>query len=95
MRPIGPDLTVLENTHAITILLILEREGPMQKGILYQKISKNTASVQRRIDSLVKAGLVTETETKEHPFPRIIDLTPLGREVAGKLAEVQELMRRG
>ena len=94
MRSIGPDLTVLENTHAITILLILRREGPMQKGMLYQKISKNTASVQRRIDSLVMAGLVTETETKEHPFPRIIDLTPLGREVAEHLQAIVELMQR-
>lgn len=93
MRPEGPDLTVLENTHAITIMLILAREGSMYKGMLYQKISKNTASVQRRIDSLVKAGLVTETETKEHPFPRIIDLTPLGREVAERLDEIEELMQ--
>jgi DNA-binding HxlR family transcriptional regulator len=94
MRPAGPDLTVLENTHAITIMLILAREGSMYKGMLYQKISKNTASVQRRIDSLVMAGLVTETETKEHPFPRIIDLTPLGREVAEHLQAIEELMRR-
>ena len=94
MRPEGPDLTVLENTHAITIMLILAREGSMYKGMLYQKISKNTASVQRRIDSLVAAGLVTVEQDTAHPFPQWVSLTPLGREVAEHLQAIVELMSR-
>lgn len=85
--------TALERTHAITILLVLLRDGEMNKSILTSKITTNNQSIKSRVDELIKAGLITETVGEKHPYPHIVNLTPLGREVSAKLNEIEELIR--
>lgn len=87
----------LENTHAIRLLLVLRREENngkigINKKILTQLITTSSQSIKDRIDELSDIGLITVEEKKEHPRPHMVYLTPRGREVAEKLAEIEEIL---
>ena len=84
-------IDVLENTHAIRILLVLRDNGSMVKGDLARSIAKGTATVQSRVADLVDSGLVTETRETTKPFRIYVELTPKGREVADLLHEIGAL----
>ena len=86
--------TVLERTHAVTILLVLLRDGEMNKSILTSKITTNNQSIKSRVDELIRSVLISETVADKHPYPHSIDLTPLGREVAEHLQTIEELMQQ-
>lgn len=90
----NPSVEVLEETHALKILLVLLREGRMIKGVLNQKITRSTVSVQRRIDALVRAGLLSEEQEEQHPFRKYIELTPRGRAVAEHLQAIEEILQK-
>lgn len=85
------DLSVIEGAHATKVLVLCLREGEIPKGIIYQKLQKNTTVLQSRIKELVDAGLLNEEERPD-PFRKMISLTPTGRRVAEKLAEIEEIL---
>lgn len=82
----------LEATHAIKILIILLREGKMIKGVLASYVAKGTVSVQSRVEELIQLGLVIEEREQQRPFRKFVELTPKGRAVAEKLAEIEEIL---
>lgn len=85
--------SLLEVTHAVTVLLVLMDEGPMIKSVLSQKITTNNQSIQKRIKELVDNGLISETVEDEHPYRHRIELTPRGHAVAEHLAAIEEILR--
>ena len=86
-------VSALEVTHALKILLILEKEGRMVKGELAARVAKGTVAVQSRIDSLISEDLVTETQEKTKPFRKYIELTKKGKDVSAQIANIEKIMR--
>lgn len=84
----------LEATHAIKILIILRNEGKTVKGNLAGYVAKGTVSVQSRVTELSQLGLVVEEQENKKPFRKFVELTPKGRKIAEKLAEIEELLRK-
>ena len=84
--------SILENTHNVSILLILLEEGSMTKGILGSKLTRNYESIRKRLDQLKEAGIVKIYESGEHPRPHHVELTPLGIAIAEKLEEIEKLL---
>jgi len=87
------NVSVLEETHALKILLILSTRGKMVKGELAASVAKGTVAVQSRIESLVSEGLVTETQEKMKPFRKYIELTEKGKKISDFLADIEKIMR--
>ncbi|MCE5255143.1 MAG: hypothetical protein LLG45_13235 [Actinomycetia bacterium] len=85
-------VTMLEEAHAIKVLLILLREGPTRKTNLYSFIGSNTSPIQKRLDEFEKLGLVTIEPDPKHHSAFIVQLTPKGKRVAEKLVEVDEII---
>jgi DNA-binding HxlR family transcriptional regulator len=84
---------VLEGRLAVKILLVLlEETEPIMKGNLLPKVTKGTGTAMARIKELQDAGLVTEEQESQRPFRKIVQLTDKGRQVAEKLAEIEEIM---
>lgn len=84
-------LEVLEQKHAMKVLaILLERE--MFKGELASKITIGTASIQARVDELVRLGLLEEEPQTVKPFRKIIRLTDKGREVAEMIEKIEEVL---
>lgn len=80
---------VLEDRHAISILLFLAEHPDSKKTELYEHIPRN-ARTPSKIASLEDAGLITQT-----PFRAsiLLDLTDAGREVADLLAEIDGIIK--
>lgn len=87
------EATVLERSHAITILLLLYAEGSMIKGILAGKITKNSDSIKKRIEELEGVGLIKVTPSEKHPFPHVVELTHRGCDVAKHLAAIEGILK--
>lgn len=85
---------LLEDRHAIKILVLLLRRGKMNKTEMYSELSKGSVIVAKRLDALAAAGLVTETIFPSKPFPHFIELTECGRTVAGQLDDVGTTIER-
>lgn len=85
--------SILENTHTVKILMILNENGPMMKGDLARSIAKGTSTVQARVEELVEAGLVVETRENVKPFKIFVDLTPEGENVANMLRAIESCLR--
>ena len=86
------NISKLEATHALKILIILHTEGKMVKGDLASKVAKGTVAVQARIEDLVELGLVTETKESRKPFRKYIELTSKGKEVADHLCLILNII---
>ena len=80
--------SILENTHTVKILMILNENGKMMKGDLARSIAKGTSTVQARVAELVEAGLLTETREKV-----FVSLTPEGENVANMLRAIESCLR--
>lgn len=86
------DLSFLERAHATRLLRVCLREGPMPKSILYQIMQGTPNVMQARIRELVDAGMLSEVMEDHTPYRKIISLTPKGRRVAEKLAEIDNIL---
>jgi DNA-binding HxlR family transcriptional regulator len=86
-------ISVLEETHALKILLILSTERKMVKGELAARVAKGTVAVQSRIESLISEGLITETQERTKPFRKYIELTKKGMDVSVQVAAIEMIMR--
>lgn len=85
------DLSVIESARVAKVLVLCLREGEMPKGIIYQKLQKNTTVLQSRIKELVDAGLLREEERSD-PYRKMISLTEKGLAVAEKLKEIEDIL---
>ncbi len=85
--------SILENTHTVKILMILNENGQMMKGDLARSIAKGTSTVQARVEELVEAGLVVEVHEKVKPFKIFVSLTPEGENVANMLRAIESCLR--
>ncbi len=85
--------SILENTHTVKILMILNENGQMMKGDLARSIAKGTSTVQARVEELVRAGLVIEVHEKVKPFKIFVSLTPEGENVANMLRAIESCLR--
>lgn len=83
---------MLEEKHAIKVLLILLKEGPMMKTALYDELDKGVTIALKRVDSLMKAGLLEETVMAVKPFAKTISLTDKGHAIANHLSKVEEIL---
>ncbi|MFA5313161.1 MAG: winged helix DNA-binding protein [Methanomassiliicoccales archaeon] len=77
-------IAVLENRYALQILIVL-KDGPLGRLELYQRLRSSPTTPIRRIEKLIKAGLITE-KVLEDQRTHELTLTPKGRDVA-ELAE--------
>jgi len=88
-------LEALENTYALRILSVLIKKGPMFRSILYTTISKSTGAPRNRVDELIELGILEEKVSEVAPYSKTVSLTPLGRRVAEKVAEIEEILKGG
>lgn len=87
------DLSVIEEAHAAKVLVTCLKEGDIAKSVLYGILQKNNQVIQARIESLVSARLLTETEQKiDGAWKKIISLTPKGQQVAEHLRAIEEIL---
>jgi DNA-binding PadR family transcriptional regulator len=86
---------ILEERLSVAVLLTLaQEEEPIIKGVLASKIARSAGTIIDRIDELQDAGLLTEIREDVRPFRKFVELTPLGREVAEKLVEIEDMLER-
>lgn len=64
----------------------------MFRSILYNKVSKSTTTPMQRVNRLIEVGLLKETVSEFPPVSKTISLTDKGREVAKRVAEIEELI---
>lgn len=87
------NLSIIEESHAAKVLVLCLQEGEIAKGIVYQKLQKNTTVLQSRIKQLVDAGLLSEElQKRDGTQARILTLTPRGRRVAEHLKAIDGIL---
>ena len=90
----GNNSNLLEHPHAKKVMLHLRKNFPMPLMDLQGAIDVNRSALERRINELSVAGMI-KIEVLKHMKRRVIvSLTPYGREVANRLAEIDRISRR-
>lgn len=85
---------MLEHPHAIQVLLFLRNKFPMALLDLQEAIKVNRSALERRIEELSFAGLIKVEVIRKMQRRVIVSLTPLGRDVANRLAEIERLNKQ-
>jgi DNA-binding HxlR family transcriptional regulator len=83
---------ILEERHAIRILLLLRKRGPMMRSAFYPLVAKGITTALIRVNMLIDEGLVEERILDKKPFSKTIQLSSKGRTVAENLASVEEVL---
>lgn len=86
-------VAVLEDKYVLQILLVMLERESAPKSIIYQSVSRNIPTVQKRVDDLIALGLIHEDRMQIPPFTKTVSLTEKGRKVAEKVAEIEEILR--
>jgi predicted transcriptional regulator len=88
------NLDILEDSVSLNILYVLiqSQERRMIRGVLYSRISSSSNTAQKRIDSLIRHGLIAETIEPLPPKRKWVELTEKGRLIAEKLVEIEEIL---
>lgn len=81
---------VLEERHMVSALLYLSDHDGCTKTQLYNAVSSNPR-MPEKLDRLAMAGLVLLESPEDSRVVRV-SLTPVGREVCGKLADIDSAM---
>jgi len=92
VRTENSNISILESVYAMRILMVLLKEGPTFRSILYQRVSRSTNSPKARVDELLEAGLLTEEVSQFPPLSKRIGLTEKGRRVAEHVVTIEEIM---
>jgi DNA-binding MarR family transcriptional regulator len=87
----GNNPNLLEHPHAIKVMLHLRKNFPMPLMDLQGAIDVNRSALERRIRELSAAGMIKIEVLKNMKRRVIVSLTPYGREVANRLAEIDRL----
>ena len=83
---------LLEDRHAIKILIILLRNGEMSRTAIYTELGRGIVIGVKRLDSLMGAGFLEEYIQPVRPFAHLIRLSPKGEFAAKRLMEILESM---
>ncbi|HHT76015.1 MAG: winged helix-turn-helix transcriptional regulator [Methanomassiliicoccaceae archaeon] len=86
---------LFEDTQAIGIMLVLLKEGRIFTTELSSRLAKGAGTTISRVRSLVAEDLIMEERETEFPRRKFLELTPKGRAVAEKLAEIEEILNGG
>ena len=88
----GYSSNLLEHPHAIQVLLHLRKHFPMPLLELEGEIKANRSAIRRRIDELAEAGMIKIGQVRGMRHRMIVSLTPLGMDVANRLAEIERMI---
>jgi DNA-binding HxlR family transcriptional regulator len=77
---------LFERRHALKVLMIVRRKGPLTKQDLLAALDVGTNVPMARIRELKAAGLIEEDVEALWPHAHMLRITPMGRDVA-ELAE--------
>ena len=87
------NVSMLEQAHALKILIILATEGPMSRSVLYGRVISSNRTMMDRVNELMALGLVEDMLIDERPY-RALQLTERGREVAEHVAAIERVLTR-
>ncbi|ADB87233.1 MarR family transcriptional regulator [Saccharolobus solfataricus] len=77
------------------VLIVLGREN---RGLtvreLVEKTDTNSGSIKRALEELTELKLIKEERENVFPYRRLISLTELGKEVAKRVIEIEELIKK-
>ena len=83
----------LTHTFSIKAMLILLKTGKrMNLEELSKAMVEPRGSIVHAVDALRETGLVAAFERRGEPYEEEVYLTPMGRTVAEKLKEIEELV---
>ncbi len=85
---------VLEQAHAIKVLLLLRTEGEKTRTQIYRAIGVGEPVLVKRVNELRDAGLLEEHVLDVKPFSKNVQLSKVGRQVANHLAAVEEILEK-
>ncbi len=83
-------VAVLENSHSITLLVYIYKHDGCTKSDLYERVSRN-CRMPYKLNDLEAAGLIKQV--LDGRSTRVF-ITDLGKEVASRLAEVMDLLKK-
>ncbi len=90
---VGLDLLPEPDNITLKVLILLLNKSPIGKSGVYTELEKSNKTVQPRIDKMVDSGLISAKSIAK-PFGMIkLSLTPKGRQVAEKLAEIEKILK--
>ena len=90
----GFSYNLLEHPYSIQVLLNLRDHFPMQLMDLQKEIKVNRSTLERRIDELANAGIIKIQVLNNMKRRVMVSLTPYGRDIANRLAEIERLSRQ-
>jgi len=86
-------METLTHTFAIKVLLILQAEKKrMTIREIAEKMGESHGSVVHARTPLLESNLIEVRQMKDAPYSEEIVLTPVGRTVATKLKEIEEMI---
>lgn len=87
-------IDLLEERHAIRVLLFLHAKREISRGSLYKELNKGIRVVLDRVNSLRDMGLIRETVQPVKPFTKMLELTEKGKRVAEHLRAIEDELTR-
>lgn len=88
----GKRISVIEHTHATTILMLLLERGPLTVTSIMEEGNINRTTFYSTLSVLLKNKLVVEDREEVFPRRRIIKLTEEGRKVAEFLVRIRDIL---
>ena len=86
-------METLTHTFAIKVLIILLAEKKrMTIREVAEKLGESHGTIVHAIDALLKSDLIESRQRKDAPYEGEVVLTPVGRTVATKLKEIEEII---
>ncbi len=82
---------LLEEAHAMKILVILHNEGPTSKSVLYGMVTSSNRTMLDRVNELTDVGLIEEVPINKPPY-RALSLTKKGEELAVHIAAMEKVL---
>jgi DNA-binding MarR family transcriptional regulator len=83
---------LLERSRAIRVLLVLRTSGPIGRNELYERTGKSPHVSLKRVEELIREGLIVEEKQEAWPFTKYLTLSERGRAVANALAEAERVL---
>lgn len=77
---------------SLRILLECLNNGPSVRSVLYARLGKGNQTVQAKLDAMIDSGLLVGRDESTPPKRKWVELTDKGRQVAEKLAEIEEIL---
>ena len=83
---------VIDDGRSVRILLFLLEHGKSVRTSVYSHASNSTTSARQKLELMIGSGLIKESEEPLPPKRKWVELTPKGRQVAEKLAEIEKIL---